>query len=77
MAGERLRVGRGVVAAGDGFTRYPRYPSGADMGKILDMHASWRVGKGWHHGYAGGRVNVLPTLTRPTAIPKHEKGNIN
>jgi hypothetical protein len=48
------------------------YPSGACAGKVFRPQEALRAGKSRQHGYTRGRVNTLPALTRPVAIPKRQ-----
>jgi hypothetical protein len=51
------------------------YLLGAGTSKIFHPRIGSQVGKGRWHGYSHGRVNALPALTRPVAIPSN-KGHL-
>jgi hypothetical protein len=55
--------------AGMGKPDIREYPFGAGTNKVFRPRAAWRAGKGRQRGYACGRVNALPALTRPPTIP--------
>jgi hypothetical protein len=57
------------VFAGTGKPDTRGYPPGAGTGSIFYPRAHSQAGKGRRHGYARGRVNVLPAHTQPAAIP--------
>ena len=59
------------LSAGTGKPDTRGYPSGAGAGKVFRPRAASRAGKDRQRGYARGRVNALPALTRPAAIPAY------
>jgi hypothetical protein len=63
--------GRRLAVAGDGLPATRGCPTGTGMGTIFCPRARWRAGTDWGRGYVGKRVNLVPALTWPVAIPTH------
>jgi hypothetical protein len=62
---------QGSCSASDEFARYPLISVRHGWGRNFYPLADYLLGKGQQRGYAIGRVNALPALIRPAAIPKH------
>jgi hypothetical protein len=65
------RIGKKVFFRVAGYPCTRGYPSGTGTGRDSCPRADWRAGKSLRRGHTSGRVNVVPALTRPAAIPRH------